>query len=151
VNLENKEVCDILFVNGKDKGMSIRYTHTIFYVADISQALLFYNNAFGFAPKFVHESNQYAELSTGAVVLAFASEQLGVINLPTGYLRNDTNTLPQGCEIVFTVSDVTTLYQKALDAGAISVAPPTPKPWGQLVAYVRDPNGILIELASPMV
>jgi catechol 2,3-dioxygenase-like lactoylglutathione lyase family enzyme len=30
------------------------------------------------------------------------------------------------------------------------VVGPLEKPWGQVVAWVRDPNGILVELATPM-
>ena len=38
----------------------------------------------------------------------------------------------------------------AVDAGANLYAEPVEKPWGQTVAYLRDPNGILIELATPV-
>jgi predicted enzyme related to lactoylglutathione lyase len=31
---------------------------------------------------------------------------------------------------------------------AKSVSPPTQKPWGQTVSYVRDNNGFLIEICS---
>jgi len=30
------------------------------------------------------------------------------------------------------------------------VSEPETKPWGQTVAYVRDRNGFLVELCSPM-
>lgn len=49
-----------------------------------------------------------------------------------------------------TVPNVEKAYKKAINEGAIPLVPPKEKPWGQTVAYVRDPNGILIELASPM-
>ncbi|MEM6437045.1 MAG: hypothetical protein AAF773_24805 [Cyanobacteria bacterium P01_D01_bin.115] len=35
-------------------------------------------------------------------------------------------------------------------AGAVAVKVPTAKPWGQVVGYVRDLNGCLIEIASPV-
>ena len=128
----------------------ISFSHTIFYVKDIPRAISFYMDAFGFAPKFVHESNQYAELNTGSTVIAFASELLAKSNLPKGYVPNDVNQVPLACEIVFTVPDVNKYYEKAIKSGAINVAPPQQKPWGQVVAYVRDPNGVLIEIASQM-
>jgi uncharacterized glyoxalase superfamily protein PhnB len=31
-------------------------------------------------------------------------------------------------------------------AGAEPVSPPETKPWGQVVAYVRDANGVLVSL-----
>ena len=39
---------------------------------------------------------------------------------------------------------------RALKAGAASVTPPETKPWGQTVAYVRDNNGFLVELCTPL-
>lgn len=128
----------------------VTYTHTIFYVKDIEQALSFYKNAFGFDPKFVHESNQYAELNTGTTIIAFASETLAKLNLPKGHIPNNIKQLPQACELVFTVHDVQKAYEKALKAGGGSIALPQQKPWGQTVAYIRDPNGVLIEIASHM-
>ncbi len=41
-------------------------------------------------------------------------------------------------------------FAQAVRAGAASLVEPQTKPWGQTVAYVRDPDGNLIELASPM-
>jgi lactoylglutathione lyase len=37
-----------------------------------------------------------------------------------------------------------------VDAGAAPLSAPAIKPWGQTVAYVRDPFGTLVELASPL-
>jgi uncharacterized glyoxalase superfamily protein PhnB len=45
---------------------------------------------------------------------------------------------------------VTASFSKALKAGATLVAPLADKPWGQTIGYVRDPNGILIEISSEM-
>jgi uncharacterized glyoxalase superfamily protein PhnB len=46
--------------------------------------------------------------------------------------------------------DVNGLYDRALKAGAASVTAPEVKPWGQTVAYVRDSNGFLVELCTPL-
>lgn len=128
----------------------IKFSHTIFYVKDVLQAIHFYESIFGIKPKFIHESNAYAELMTGDVTLAFASEELGKMNLPKGFQKNSTDALPHACEIVFTTDNPDQLYQQAVKAGASSIASPQEKPWGQRVAYVRDPNGILIEIAGQM-
>lgn len=127
-----------------------KLTHLIFYVKDILKGLAFYKQAFDIDVKFLHESNMYAELQTGEVALAFASEVLGQSNLPNGYLPNDIHKPPQAGEVVFTVKDVEKGYKKAVQAGALPLVPPQEKPWGQTVAYVRDPNGVLIEIASEM-
>jgi uncharacterized glyoxalase superfamily protein PhnB len=44
---------------------------------------------------------------------------------------------------------VETAYRRAVEAGAEAVSEPEEKPWGQQTAYVRDPDGALIEIASP--
>jgi uncharacterized glyoxalase superfamily protein PhnB len=41
-------------------------------------------------------------------------------------------------------------FDASLAAGAIAVVEPTDKPWGQTVSYVRDLNGFLVELCSPV-
>jgi len=46
--------------------------------------------------------------------------------------------------------DVPAAHARALKAGARELAAPKQKPWGQTVSYVRDPNGVLVELCSPM-
>lgn len=128
----------------------VTFSYTILYVKNISQALSFYKEVFDITAKFIHESNQYAELDTGSTTLAFASESLADFNLPNGYVPHDRETLPLACEIVFTVSDVQGYYKKALETGAKDIAAPKEKPWGQTVAYVQDPNGVLVEIASPL-
>ncbi len=129
----------------------VTFSHTIFYVTDIAKIIDFYERAFGITAKFVHESGLYAELNTGGTTLAFADEALGKENLPEGYLPSDVAKNPSACEIVFTVKDVEKSYDHAVAAGAVALVPPKRKPWGQTVAYVRDPSGVLIEIASLMV
>ena len=131
-------------------GKAAKLSYIIFYVKDIPKGLSFYREAFAIESKFVHESGLYAELSTGAVTLAFASDLLGKENFPGGYLPNDVKQLPQAGEVAFTVENVAASYAKAIGAGAVSLAPPKEKPWGQTVAYVRDPNGVLVEICSEM-
>jgi catechol 2,3-dioxygenase-like lactoylglutathione lyase family enzyme len=45
---------------------------------------------------------------------------------------------------------VAAAYAKALDAGAVVIKEPLTKPWGQTVAYVRCPDGTLVEICSPV-
>lgn len=45
---------------------------------------------------------------------------------------------------------VAAAHAQALKAGAIELAAPAAKPWGQVVSYVRCPDGSLVELCSPM-
>jgi lactoylglutathione lyase len=50
--------------------------------------------------------------------------------------------------VTLVTDDVPAALAQASTAGGIVVTEPTTTPWGQTVAYVRDPNGILVELAT---
>jgi lactoylglutathione lyase len=128
----------------------MKFGYTIVYVSSVADALVFYEDAFGFETRFLHESGQYGELNTGETVLAFASHDMGEMNLDGHYQKNDINTMPFGVELAFVTDDVAASYTKAVAAGAVSIKEPTPKPWGQVVAYVRSREGSLIELCSPI-
>ena len=45
--------------------------------------------------------------------------------------------------------DPAAAFARAVENGASALAEPKEQPWGQVVAYVRDPFGTLVEIASP--
>ena len=93
----------------------------------------------------------YGELHTGGgSVLGFANHSLGKMNLQGKYQSVSAEGQPFGIELAFVCDDVAADYERAVAAGAVSVALPAEKPWGQMVAYVRAKEGTLIELCSPM-
>ena len=53
-----------------------------------------------------------------------------------------------GFEIGFKVADVDAAFSELVARGAPAVVPPTDRFWGQRTAYVRDPDGHLVELAQ---
>ena len=57
---------------------------------------------------------------------------------------------PAGIEVALVMADVDAAWRRAVDAGASAVKAPSQKPWGQTVAYVRDPDGVLVELCTPV-
>ena len=126
----------------------MKFRYTILYVHDVGEAVAFYERACGLRRRFVHEGGQYTEMDTGATVLAFVSVELARSNLPDGFRENDPGEPPPGVEIAFTTQDVQAAFRVAVEAGATKVAEPAVKPWGQTVAYVRDRDGILVEIAS---
>jgi catechol 2,3-dioxygenase-like lactoylglutathione lyase family enzyme len=123
--------------------------YTIVYVPDVSKALSFFERAFGLVKKFEHESG-YGELATGETTLGFATHALGAKILPNGYVAADASPEPLGMEIALVTDDVAAAHARALSAGATELRPPAVKPWGQTVSYVRSPEGILIELCTPV-
>jgi lactoylglutathione lyase len=128
----------------------IKFAYTILYVQDVTKSVEFYENAFGFTRKFVTPENDYGELLLDETTLSFASTTLANSNLPEGFIESSLKSKPFGIEIGFTTDNVESTMKSAVEAGALIVGNPTTKPWGQIVAYVRDIDGFLIEICTPM-
>ena len=123
----------------------------IVYVDDPPAAREFYIRAFGLQGGFVAGSGTYAELDTGATKLAFAAYSLAEQNFPGGVRPAAAGDgPPPNVEIALVADDVDGAYERALEAGCVSLAEPKDKPQGQRVAWVRDPFGTLLELATPL-
>ncbi len=127
----------------------MKFGYTIFYVENVDKTIEFYEKAFSLKRKFLHESNEYGELLTGETTLAFASLNLAKSNDigfdPTKRVKNPTDV-----ELGFVTTEVEKDFEFALSNGAQLVKKPVQKPWGQTVGYVRDNNGFLIEICSPV-
>jgi len=57
---------------------------------------------------------------------------------------------PPNVELALVHADVDIAFAHALRAGCTPLAEPKDKPHGQRVAWVRDPFGTLLEIASPL-
>ena len=79
----------------------MKFGYTIVYVPDVSASLAFFEKAFGFSQRFLHESGTYGELNTGETTLAFAVHTLGAMNLPDGYVAASSSSRPLGMEVAF--------------------------------------------------
>lgn len=128
----------------------MKFAYTILYVRDVGRSLAFYESAFGLQRRFLHESGEYGELETGATTLSFVSNDVAKENLPGGFVPSDPALPPGASEIAFATADVPAAYERAVRAGAAGIAKPKTKPWGQTVAYVRDLDGHLVELCTPL-
>lgn len=127
----------------------MRLGYVILYVPNVPATLAFYERAFGLSRRFLHESKMYGEMETGGTALAFAAESLVELNGVT-VRPNRRSDPPAGVEIGLVTDDVAAAYRKAVSAGALVYKEPAEKPWGQTVGYVRDNNGFLVEICSPM-
>ena len=128
----------------------IKFAYTILYVSDVEKSVAFYEKTFLFTTKFISPDSTYAELITGETTLSFAHKSLATSNIPEGFQESSLSTKPFAIEIGFTTDEVEALVKQSIEAGATLVAQPKQKPWGQIVAYVRDIDGFLIELCTPM-
>jgi lactoylglutathione lyase len=124
--------------------------YTLVYVADVEASLAFFERAFGLTRRFVAPGGGYGELETGATALGFADHATARDSVGHDYVEAASSGKPLGMEIGFVTDDVAAAVQRAVAAGATLLKPPTQKPWGQTVAYVRAPDGTLVELCTAM-
>ncbi len=122
--------------------------YIIIYVEDVPTTLSFYQKAFGLKLRFLHESNQYGEMETGSTTLAFANENFAMTS--SQFRPNRQKEQAAGVEIAFVVENIEEQFKHAVDSGALEIAKPTQKPWGQIVSYVRDNNGFIVELCTAL-
>ena len=91
----------------------------IIYVSSVEETLEYYKKAFGFGVKFIHESRAYGEVETGETTLAFASYEMGDMNLGGKYSKVNINDKPFGIELAFVTEDVPAAFEKAVASGAV--------------------------------
>ncbi|EPR66425.1 Lactoylglutathione lyase [Cyclobacterium qasimii M12-11B] len=117
---------------------------------NVKETIAFYEKAFGFHKKFVTPENDYGELLSGETTISFASIALGNSNFSKGYNPMVKSDKPAGMEMAFVSENIEEDFKRALDAGATEFEAIKEKPWGQKVGYLRDINGILIEICTPI-
>jgi lactoylglutathione lyase len=128
----------------------MKYAYTILYVENVAETIEFYEKAFGFNRKFLTPENDYGELISGETTIAFASIELGNSNFKSGFEKISKSKNPFGVELAFTTENIEKDFQNAISFGATEFEPVTEKPWGQKVGYLRDNNGFLVEICTPM-
>ena len=126
----------------------MRLGYTILYVDEVSKTLEAWCKAFGLELDYEDETGVYGELETGETTLAFADREFGRGHFEDESARAIFDGAPRRFEIGLVTEDVSAAYERATKAGMQALKGPEEKPWGQVVAWVRDANGILIELSS---
>ena len=120
--------------------------YTILIVEDIDRSVAFYTNVLGI--ELGHQSGGYAQLITGQTRLALYTRERMAATLDEP-LEPMARNAP-GCEIGFLVADVDDAFARLTEAGAEPAKEPTDRFWGQRTAYIRDPDGHLIELVQQL-
>ena len=129
--------------------MTAKLGWVIVYVPDVEAAIGFYERSFDLKRRFVAPDASFGELDTGETRLSFASEELGGSHFEQGFRRPSADQ-PFNIEVVLVFDDVEAAFARALENGATALAQPGKTDWGQTIAYVRDPFGTLLELATPV-
>ena len=118
--------------------------YIVLIVSDLDRALHFYTGLLGL--RLGHRSGDYAQLDTGFTRLALYTR--GAMAKTLGMSLDAPAASAPGFEIGFKVADVDVAFSQLVAQGAPPVVPPTDRFWGQRTAYVRDPDGHLVELAQ---
>lgn len=126
---------------------AVKLAQTLLYVPDVEAAAAFYERVFGLSRGLVDPDGIYVALEGGGATLAFADAEWVARN-GLRFAPIEAEARPPAVEINFFVEDVEGVYRAAIAAGATAWFPPAPQPWGQVVSYVRDPAGFLVEIAS---
>jgi len=128
----------------------MKFGYTILYVESVAETRAFYKRAFGLARGMVTEGHEYGDLQTGDTKLAFAANSFakGLTAVPFEAAASGKSAPPLESGLV--TESLEADFERAVAAGAEVVKRPETKPWGQIVGYVRDNNGFLVEVCSPM-
>jgi len=120
--------------------------YLILIVEDLDRALAFYVDVLGL--RLGHRSGEYAQLDTGTTRLALYTRSAMAKTL--GMALDAPAASAPGFEVGFKVADVDAAFSDLVARGAQPIVPPTDRFWGQRTAYLRDPDGHLIELAQEL-
>ena len=124
--------------------------YTILYVESVAETVAFYETAFGLERGMVTPDSEYGEMKTGNTKLAFAANDFVRTLTDVPFEAAGPSKAAPPVELALVTPHVEAAFAKAVAAGAVAVKQPAQKPWGQLVGYVRDNNGFLIEICSPL-
>jgi lactoylglutathione lyase len=108
----------------------------------------FYERAVGGACDHADDDGSYAELRLGSVVLGLVDVSHASRHFPGEFSRHELTEPSAAFELYIEVEDVAEALARAIAAGATQLSDPTERPWGQQSVFLRDPDGVIIELAS---
>jgi len=126
----------------------IKFKYLILYVEDVEKSINFYQNTFNTQIKFITPEKDYGELLTGETTISFASVSLASSNVKKGFLSSKAEEKPFGIELGFSTDHVEALVEKAVKNRAVLYEDIAVKPWGQKVAYIKDPDNYLVEICT---
>lgn len=126
----------------------MKFGYTILCVPDVEATIAVYERAFKLTRRMVTPGKEYGELETGGTRLALARADF--IQTLTGvpFEAAGPGKLAPPVELGLVTEDVETAFAHAVKAGAVAIKKPETKPWGQVVGYLKDCNGFLVEICT---
>ncbi len=126
----------------------MKLANTRLLVKDFKTSFLFYRDVMGLVPTFGGEDDVYADLDTGGALLAlFQTEMMeAAVGADTTLIDGRDKAV-----LVFEVVDVDKSVRDLQAKGVTFLTQPQDRPdWGIRTAHLRDLEGNLIEIYSPL-
>jgi lactoylglutathione lyase len=127
-----------------------QFKYTILYVENVVKTVEFYEKSFELKRGFITPEEDYGEVDTGNTTLSFTNLVLSNSNIKSGFMQSSLSQKPFGIELAFVTEDIIGTWEQAIAAGATVLEEIETKSWGQQVGYLRDLNGFLLEICTPM-
>ncbi len=118
--------------------------YVVLIVRDLDLALRFYTEMLGL--RLHHRASEYAQIEAGTTRIGLYARE--AMEQTLGNELEEPSSRAPSFELGFKVPNVDQAFAELVRLGAPAVTSPTDRPWGQRTAYVRDPDGNLIELAQ---
>lgn len=125
--------------------MNLKMRYIILYVKDHEKSKKFYHEVLGLPIRGEHGT--YIEFETGSSILSINTRES--VKEITGLEIPEIQS-SQTFEIGFVVEDVKSTIEELRNQDVPVLVEPIEKPWGQVVAYVADPDGHYIEICSSL-
>jgi uncharacterized glyoxalase superfamily protein PhnB len=124
--------------------------YVVVYVSDVEKSVAFYEKAFGLKTRMTtgKERTAWAEMETGSTTLAFTPQDQRETVRSGGVKSHGTGEAAPNVLVSITYDDVHQAYKHAVENGAKGMAEPEDKPWGMKAGYVKDIDGILVQIGS---
>lgn len=124
--------------------MKITQFYPLLQTNDVAGTAAFYMTHFGF--KALFESDWYYHLQS----TSDAAINITVLQADHETIPDERQGVTRNLILSFEVADVDTEVARLRDAKLMPLAPLRDEPHGQRHAIFRDPNGILIDLITPI-
>ena len=122
---------------------------TSLYVADMVRSRQFYEDRLGLAPMFADARlTAYAAGARSALLLFLQGATEETVHLPGGTIPGHAGNGRLHCAFAIAAADLPA-WEARLQAAAIVIEARMTWPGGSVSVYFRDPDGHLLELATP--
>lgn len=112
-----------------------------FLVDDFEESLAFYRDTLGLTLN--SQDGKYADFKLGDTLLAIFQKDEATVMFPKKHMRSGGS-----CVIAYEVDDVNKACEQLRKKGITIFSGPKKMPWGQTVAYFKDPDDNIWEMTN---